>query len=258
MRSISLFSFLAILFFGASCTSQRIVTNNYLQNSKDTSGKDSLLIKAVTIQKGDNLSIKVFSIANGINPEIDALYNLQEAGTPGGGTPGYLVDQNGDIRFPQLGKLHVEGFTKEGLAEYLENRLQADTALTNPSVVVRFLNYKITVLGEVNSPGTHTLPSENVTILDALGLSGDITDFGRKNNVMVIRENNGHIEKGTIDLTSSGMFSSPYYQLQQNDVVFVESNGRKLKQQERQDLAQQIGIATSIVTAIALILNFIK
>jgi polysaccharide export outer membrane protein len=134
-----------------------------------------------------------------------------------------------------------------------------DTLLEQPSVIVRFLNFKISVLGEVKSPGTFTLPTERVTILEALGLSGDVTDFGRKNNVMVVRENsNGQIERGRIDLTSDSMFSSPFYRLQQNDVVFVESNGRKLQQQERQETAQQIGIATSIITAIALILNFIK
>jgi polysaccharide export outer membrane protein len=124
--------------------------------------------------------------------------------------------------------------------------------------MVRFLNFKISVLGEVNSPGSYTLPTERVTILEALGLSGDITEFGRKNNVMVVRENNGQIERGRIDLTSDSMFVSPYYRLQQNDVVFVEATGRKLKQQERQETAQQIGIATSIITAIALILNFIR
>ena len=124
--------------------------------------------------------------------------------------------------------------------------------------MVRFLNFKISVLGEVKSPGTFTLPTERVTILEALGLSGDVTEFGTKNNVMVVRENNGQIERGRIDLTSDSMFSSPYYRLQQNDVVFVESNGRNLKQLQRQETAQQIGIASSIITAIALILNFIK
>jgi polysaccharide export outer membrane protein len=142
------------------------------------------------------------------------------------------------------------------VADLIKNKLQDQ--LIQPSVIVRFLNFKVSVLGEVNSPGTFTLPTERVTILEAIGLSGDITDFGRKNTVMVVRENNGQIERGTIDLTSSSMFSSPYYRLQQNDVVFVESNGKRLQQQQRQETAQQIGIATTIITAVALILNFIK
>jgi polysaccharide export outer membrane protein len=211
------------------------------------------------IQKGDLLSIRVFSKANGIRTpdqtNADEPYNLQEQGTSG--TTGFQVDQNGNIEYPQLGSLHVEGLTKEQTSDLIRSKL--DTLLEQPSVIVRFLNFKISVLGEVKSPGTFTLPTERVTILEALGLSGDVTDFGRKNNVMVVRENsNGQIERGRIDLTSDSMFSSPFYRLQQNDVVFVESNGRKLQQQERQETAQQIGIATSIITAIALILNFIK
>ncbi|HTM91750.1 MAG TPA: hypothetical protein VL095_05000, partial [Flavisolibacter sp.] len=134
-----------------------------------------------------------------------------------------------------------------------------ETQLTQPSVIVRFQNFKISILGEVNSPGSFSLPTERVTILEALGLSGDITPYGTKNNVMVIREDgNGQIERGVVDLTSDSMFSSPYYRLQQNDVVLVESNGKRIRQQQRQETAQQIGIATSIITAVALILNFIK
>jgi polysaccharide export outer membrane protein len=130
--------------------------------------------------------------------------------------------------------------------------------LTQPSVIVRFVNYKITVLGEVRSPGTFTLPTDKVTILEALGLAGDITDFGRRTTVKILRENNNQREIGTVNLTSKELFTSPFYHLQQNDVVFVEQESRKIRQQEQQNLAQQIGIATSIITAIALILNFIK
>lgn len=211
------------------------------------------------VQKGDLLSIKIFSKANGLNPNADAPFNLQEQGAAGGaGTAaGFQVDENGNIQYPQLGTLHLEGLTKEQVADLIKSRL--DSSLQQPvGVIVRFLNFKISVLGEVKNPGTFTLPTERVTILDAIGLSGDVTDYGRKNTVMVVRENNGQIERGTIDLTSASMFSSPYYHLQQNDVVFVESNGRRIKQEQRQETAQQIGIATSIITAIALILNFIK
>lgn len=260
MRVLSL-CFFAIAFFAFSCTIQKPVANNYLQNAKDTSGKSMANIQIPVVQKGDLLSIKVFSNANGLKPEADAPYNLQEAsagtGTGGGSAAGsFMVDQNGNIEYPQLGTLHIEGLTREQVADLIKARV--DSLLTNPSVIVRFQNFKISVLGEVNHPGSFTLPTERVTILEALGLSGDVTDFGRKNNVMVVRENNGQIERGRIDLTTDSMFVSPYYRLQQNDVVFVESNGKRLKQQQRQETAQQIGIATSVITAIALILNFIK
>jgi polysaccharide biosynthesis/export protein len=259
MKFFSLSCSLALLLFVSSCTTQQAITNNYLENARDTSGKNLVHLQQPVVQKGDLLSIKVFSAANGLKPEADAPYNLQETSTAVGSTPtnaGFMVDQSGTIEYPQLGTLHVEGLTREQVAELIRSRLQDQ--LTQPSVIVRFLNFKVSVLGEVRTPGTFTLPTERVTILEALGLSGDVTDYGRKNRVMVVRENNGQIERGTIDLTSDSMFLSPYYRLQQNDVVFVESNGRRLRQEQRQETAQQIGIATSIITAIALILNFIK
>ncbi len=252
---------LVIIFF-ASCRTQKTVTENYLQQARDTTGRGMVNLQQPVIQKGDVLSIKVFSKANGMavsnGLNADAPYNLQEEAGSGGGssTSGYMVDQKGNIEYPQLGTLHIEGLTREQVAELIKSKL--DGQLTQPSVIVRFQNFKISVLGEVNSPGSFTLPTERVTILEALGLSGDITEFGKKSNVLVVREINGQIERGRINLTSDSMFISPYYRLQQNDIVFVESNGRRSKQQERQETAQQVGIAVSIITAIALILNFIR
>lgn len=261
MKFSTFLCFLAVVVFMSSCVSQKPLTNNYLQNAKDTTGKTIVNLQPPVVQKGDLLSIKVISKANGLDPKADAPYNLQEPTSAGGGSgttaSGFMVDQNGNIDYPQIGTLHVEGLTREQVANLVKSNV--DTVLRPPVIVmVRFLNFKISVLGEVKNPGTFTLPTERVTILEALGLSGDVTEFGKKNNVMVVRENNGQMERGTIDLTSDSMFSSPYYRLQQNDVVFVESNGRNLRQQQRQETAQQIGIATSIITAIALILNFIK
>jgi polysaccharide export outer membrane protein len=260
MKFFSLLFFAVIVFYASSCTTQkRATTQNYLERANDTTGKSVVNLQPPVVQKGDLLSIKVFSKANGLDPKADAPYNLQETGTAAGGnaaTAGFMTDQNGNIEYPQIGLLHVEGLTREQIAELIKSKL--DGQLIQPSVIVRFLNFKISVLGEVNSPGSYTLPTERVTILEALGLSGDITEFGRKNNVMVVRENNGQIERGRIDLTSDSMFVSPYYRLQQNDVVFVEATGRKLQQQERQETAQQIGLGISIITAIALILNFIR
>lgn len=260
MRVFNLLCLFALIFFVSSCTTQKIVTNNYLENAKDTSGERVISFQPPVVQKGDLLSIKVFSKANGLNPLADAPYNLQDAATTPGATTssvsGFLVNQDGNIEYPQLGTLHIEGLTNEQVADLIKSKLQGQ--LEQPSVIVRFLNFKISVLGEVNRPGSFTFPTERVTILDAIGLSGDITEFGKKNNVMVVREDSGRIERGRIDLTSDSMFISPYYRLQQNDVVFVETNGRKQKQQNQQEVRQEIGIATSIITAVALILNFIK
>ena len=257
MKFFSWACFIAIVFF-VSCTSQKAVTNNYLYQVRDSSGKSITTYTSPVIQKGDLLSIRVYSKANGLKPQAESPYNLagEQSASGTASTIGYQVDENGNIEYPQLGILHVEGLTREQLSDLIKNKLEGQ--LDQPSVIVRFLNFKITVLGEVNHPGTFTVPTERVTILEALGLSGDITDFGKKNNVMVLRENNGVIDRGIINLTSDSMFRSPYFHLQQNDVVLVEQTGRKLQQQQQQNTAQQIGIAISIITAIALILNFIK
>lgn len=251
MRVFSLLFFI-VATIAMSCNSQKTITNNYLINAKDTTGKDSLPLAGLLIQKNDLLSIRVYSTAIGSEPLVDAPYNLVDLGT----VTGFLVDVNGNIEYPQIGVIHVEGMTKEQLAELIKKKFQGQ--LNNPSVIVRFLNYRITVLGEVGGPSTFSVPTENITILEALGLAGDITEFGRKDNVKIIRERNGMREIGTIDLTSKDMFNSPYFRLQQNDVVLVEQTRRKIKQQEQQTLIMQIGIASSIITAVALVLNLIK
>jgi polysaccharide export outer membrane protein len=251
MRVFSLLFFIVAI-IAMSCSSQKTITNNYLINAKDTTGKDSLPLAGLLIQKNDLLSIRVYSTAIGSEPLIDAPYNLVDLGT----VAGFLVDVNGNIEYPQIGVIHVEGMTKEQLAELIKKKFQGQ--LNNPSVIVRFLNYRITVLGEVGGPSTFSVPTENITILEALGLAGDITEFGRKDNVKIIRESNGMRQIGTIDLTSKDMFNSPYFRLQQNDVVLVEQTRRKIKQQEQQTLIMQIGIASSIITAVALVLNLIK
>jgi polysaccharide biosynthesis/export protein len=254
MRALSLFCFLCTI-IAFSCTPQKIAISNYLERTTDTLGKNIVNLKPPVIEKGDILSIKVYSNANGLQPEVDAPYNLPVE-TASSNASGYLVDRNGSIEYPRLGVLQVEGYTREELASLIKSRL--DTVLTNPVVVVRFMNFKISVLGEVKAPGSYTFPTENVTILDVLGSSGDITDFGKKDKVRIIREKNGKIENGFIDLTSDSMFVSPYYRLYQGDVVIVDPNRRKARQLEQQELITRIGIASSVVTAIALILNFIK
>jgi polysaccharide biosynthesis/export protein len=260
MKFFSYFCFAAIFFYVSSCTTQKVVVDNYLSNSRDTSGKQIINANAPLIQKGDLLSIKVFSKANGLDPKADAPYNLQETSTAQGGSSngssGFLVDRNGNIEYPQLGVMHVEGLTRENLSQLIKSRL--DTVLINPSVDVRFLNYKVTVLGEVRNPGNQIFTTENVTILDALGSSGDITEYGKKDNVMVVRETNGMVETGRINLTSDSLFLSPYYHLQQGDVVMVEATPRKQKQQQEQQTTQRVSLGISIITAIALILTFFK
>jgi len=257
MRIFTCLFLAGIICLATSCRVQKRTFNNYLENVADTTLPIQQNIPDPLIQKNDILSIRVYSMS--INPATDMPYNLPEQAVAGGSgttTAGFLVDQNGNIEYPRIGTLHVEGLTKEQLSDAIKDKLKEH--LTQPSVIIRFVNYKITVLGEVRSPGTFTLPTDKVTILEALGLAGDITDFGKRASVKILRENNNQREIGTVNLTSKELFTSPFYHLQQNDVVFVEQESMKIRQQEQQNLAQQIGIATSIITAIALILNFIK
>jgi polysaccharide export outer membrane protein len=149
--------------------------------------------------------------------------------------------------------IHVEGRTKSELEGLVKSKLQGQ--LTNPSVIVRFLNFRITVLGEVGSPGVLSIPTERLSILEAVGMAGGITEFGKIKEVKILRENNGVRQLGTLDLTSKNIFESPYYQLQQNDVVLVDQNRNRLRQVEQNRISQQIGFGLSIITSIAVLYN---
>jgi polysaccharide export outer membrane protein len=209
------------------------------------------------IQKNDLLSIVVTSAS--LDERADQLYNMpgqMAGGSPQGGTTGYLVDVYGNIVMPRLGKIHVEGLTKSALEDTVKNRLRG--LLTDPSAMVRFSNFRITVLGEVGAPGVLTIPTERLTILEAVGMAGGVTQFGMIKDVKILRENNGVRELGKLDLTSQTIFGSPYYQLQQNDVILVDQNRYKLRQTEQSRVSQQLGFALSIITSIALLYNIFK
>ena len=257
MRTLVL-TFLVALFFLSSCRTQKEPIQNYLEKTNDSTTTNVVNIPDPLVQKNDLLSIKVYSLS--ADPKIDAMYNLPEQTVAGSnsssGTAGFLVDNDGNIEYPRLGTIHVEGLTKNEVAKVIKEKL--DTILKSPSVIVRFLNYRITVLGEVRGPGTFNVPTERVTIFEALGLAGDVTEFGNKSTVKIKRENNGQAAIQTIDLTAKDIFTSPYYHLQQNDVVFVEQNRKKLRLQEQQSVVATIGIITGIVTTIALIINLTR
>ena len=252
----SFFPAFFFLVFLVSCKSQNGATYSYLQRM-DTTQKMLINLPEPRIQKGDLLSIKVYSLS--ADPRTDIPYNLPEQTSASGSstpTAGFLVDEKGNIEYPRIGALQAEGLTRSELGQQIKTKLE--DVLKSPSVIVRFLNYRVTVLGEVRTPGTFTVPTERVTILEALGLAGDVTEFGKRDTVKVAREVNGQIQVGYVPLTSADLFQSPYFRLQQNDVVFVDQTRRRVQQQEQQTVAQQIGIATGIITAIALIVNIIR
>lgn len=139
---------------------------------------------------------------------------------------GYVVDKNGTINYPQLGNVKAAGKTTQELQKHLEKLLSV--YIKDPTVKVRLLNFKITVLGEVTSPGTYTLTEESITLPQALGLAGDLTIKGKRENVMIIRTVDGVRTTKTIDMTQTDWMDSPYYYLKQNDVIYVTPNGPKV------------------------------
>lgn len=273
MRLLRIPGLLFIILYFASCSTQKKAVTNYVDNTDSTALNESVKITEIKIQKNDLLSIQVYS--SSLDPSVDAPYNLggavNNAGTPGvssssGGSnstgaaanTGFLVDENGNIEYPRLGTIHAEGLTKAELTEVIKTKLTKPIALLdNPSVIIRFLNFKITVLGEVGKPGPITIPTGHVTILEAIGLAGDIPITGKKNTVRVLREIDGKREIGDIDLTSKKIFNSPYYNLLQNDVVMVEVTKTKLRQSDQLTL-QRITTVLGIITSLTLIYNILK
>lgn len=155
----------------------------------------------------------------------------------------YTVDAVGEITFPVLGKLKVAGLTQSQVIEMIQNRLKEQ--IVDPVVTMRFLNASVTVLGEVEMPGTYPINNGRMTILEALGAAGDLTPYGRRTNVLITRENNGQLEFARLDLTSDEIFTSPYFYLQQNDVIVVEPN------QARSTSNQTISLWLSMVGTVA-------
>jgi polysaccharide export outer membrane protein len=238
-----------------SCRTQERALYNYLEDVNDTSFRKGVFIAEPIIQKNDLLSIQVYSAA--LEPQVDALYNLPMVQQAGGGSQsgqlgGYLVDVNGFIEMPRIGKVKAEGLKKGELEEVIREKLRGQ--LNSPNVIVRFLNFRITMLGELGTPGVLNIPTERLTVLEAIGMAGGVTEFGTIKQVKVLRYENGEQKLGLLDLTSKEIFTSPYYQLQQNDVVLVDQTRFKLRQTEQQRAAQQIGFATGIISTVALLI----
>ncbi|ARS41682.1 hypothetical protein CA265_19315 [Sphingobacteriaceae bacterium GW460-11-11-14-LB5] len=256
---------LAVLFFAItlsfSCVSnKKIAYFQDIQSVKQASLDSAIAFTEPIIQPDDILSINIFTL----NPQSGAIIN-QAAATPtlGGNTnnsvstqnTGFLVDKNGEIELSLIGKLKVVGLTTYQARELI--REKASDVYKQPNVQLRFANFKVSVLGEVNAPSAYTLPNEKVTILDALSLAGDLTIYGRRENVLIVRDNNGKKEFARLDLNSSSVFSSPFYYLKQNDVIYVEPNKRKVAATNSAQI-QTIGLIASVISVIVLAISSFK
>ena len=217
-RHFSLFTFhfslfLLLIIFLSSCSSTNKTT--YFQNIPNDTTLTNLVSKDFEpkIQKGDLLGITVASLS----PENTIIYNAPQNAQ--GPLTGYLVDENGDIQFVKLGTLHVEGMTRKELKAKLEKDMAP--YLAQAVVAVGFLNRHITMIGGI-SPQIIPMPNDNMTILDAIAASGGISDKGRPDNILVVREKGNSKEFKRLNLTDNSIFYSPYFYMQPNDVVYVE------------------------------------
>jgi polysaccharide biosynthesis/export protein len=265
-----LMKFLRIVFlisfpvYFISCGTQKKATPYYLDKVTDTVYKGQIVIPELRIQKNDLLSIQVYSLST--DPKADILYNFPGGSVSAGGSTGassggggYLVDVRGNIEYPRLGTIHAEGLTKQQLADSIKRRLTYPTVLlTDPSVIIRFQNFKILVLGQVGREGLVEVPGEKLTLIEAIGLAGGINDYGKKDKVKIMRETDGRREIGYVSLLSDSLFTSPYYNLVQNDVVFVEPTGRKEKEASDARTFAKISFALTIVTVAATLYNIFK
>lgn len=245
-----------------SCASSKKVV--YLQDVVPLKQQDIEQKYEVYIHNDDLLAIMV----NSKNPELALPFNmpmvsyqLGSQSAPQQRVLGYLVDTNGDIDFPILGKLHVAGLTRLQLTDMIKQRLIDEDLIKDPIVTVQFLNYKVSVMGEVNRPGSFNISGDRITLLEALSMAGDLTIYGRRDRVAVIREKDG---KRTIlmhDLRSSDIFNSPCYYLQQNDIVYVEPNKAKAGQSEinqNKSVGVWLSAASILVSIASLIVTLTK
>ncbi len=246
---------LGTLFF-TSCTNSRQIA--YFYNVLDTTFYSGSNDVQTPIRPNDILSISISSL----NPEASAIFNpvinnnVNRSTTVTGTSTeagGYLVNTDGTIRLPILGSMTAEGLTKKQLKDNITNAILAKKLLVDPIVEIRFLNFEVTVIGEVAHPTVITVPSEKISLLKAIGLAGDLTIYGKRDNVLLIREENGKKKTRHIDLNSSDFFNSPYYYLQPNDVVYVEPNKAKIASASRS--AQYLPIILSGMSVVVIIVD---
>ncbi len=251
------------LFFATSCTSYKQVP--YMQNSYIVNElQQADTVYEAKIQPRDLLSIFVVSpndplAATPYNMLVSQSYAERGSITSQTSYLEYLVDGEGNIEFPVVGKLHVAGLSKQEAEQLILDKIKGAFAIP-PIVTVRFADFKISVLGEVTQPGTFTIKDDKVNVFQALALARDMTIYGMRENVKIIREDvNGRTSVHELDLTDASIVSSPYYHLQQNDVVYVTPNKARAKGSDVGSTTSLWFSATSILVSLtSLLYNILK
>lgn len=224
---------LAACIWISSCTSRQEL--NYMKDIENVALENSVKNSRSTLQPGDQLIITVsardLDVVKPFNQNYSSTATVAQYSQPSANAqfqpapasgPMYFVDTNGTIDFPQLGNISVTGETTETLKDKLINMISR--YVKEPVVEIKLVNFKVSVMGEVAKPGTYVVPDGNTTLLQALGLAGDLTIYGVRNNILIIRTVDGQITQERIDLTSAKFISSPYYYLKQNDLIYVAPN----------------------------------
>lgn len=225
MKKILLMAMLALAL--ASCnTSKKIV---YFQDIQVNRPEAITEARDITVQPKDQISILVSSK----DPQLAALFNLPRVQyrvgdnnmqNTNGDVSGYTLDTEGYIDFPVLGRLYVAGMTKSEIASYIKKRLMDENLINDPVVTVEFMNLYYSILGEVNSPGKYMITKDQITLLEAISMAGDLTIYGKRDAVFVVREEDGQRVTHWVDLRTQDLFHSPIYYLKQNDVIYVQPN----------------------------------
>lgn len=245
----------SMLIFGSCVNMKKVTYFNNINEGVVTSAASNL---EPVIAKSDILSITVTSP----NPEATVMFNAPNMAFSGSAVTnagniapalGYLVNQDGFVEFPSLGKVQAAGLTKQQLKEEITAQLLKKELLKDPIVTVRYLNYRVTVLGEVARPGVVSVPNEKISILEAIGFAGDLTIYGRRDNVLLIREEKGAKIVKRIDMNSSDIISSPYFYLRSNDVIYVEPTTAKVAAASRTQ--QLLPTMISALSFVAIILT---
>jgi polysaccharide export outer membrane protein len=239
--------------FFTSCVSQKTITYFQPANENiDTISSKVLPKYTLRLKSGDIINVGVSSISPEANTMFNPYYLMQQVPNQNSQSNtlipaiGYMVDDEGAISLPMIGKIVVAGLSAKEASEQIVQKLEK--YLINPTVNIRMLNYSVSVLGEVNHPSVYNIPNERVTLPEVLSLAGDLTIYAKRDNVLVIREKNGKREFARVDLTKRNFFNSPYFYLQPNDVVYVEPGKGKTTSSSR-----SVQLAPTIISALSLI-----
>ncbi len=236
MKKQIIFSVAAVALLVSACAAPANVV--YFQDSSDKEIHNDVEVESIRLRPADKISI----IVNCTGVELMQQFNLPYvsryvgASTEGYssgnmGISGYIVDAEGNIDYPVIGKIHVAGLTRAEVAEKIKNELQTQALVRDPVVTVDYLNLYVSLMGEVARPGRYAVTRDAVTVLDAIALAGDLTIFGRRDNIRVIREENGIQKTYLLDLRSmEELVKSPAYYVCQNDLIYVEPNGMRTRQ----------------------------